>query len=198
MIRIVWTGALDFELWFDSEIFGPDDVFPVPRSSHPAIRSNRRMMVRFATSLGVLSGMLAMAGQADAADPHRGYAHAAAHAQPGPASGPDTDFAYGDAGSPDGLWHQKGTASYYGVGALSRYTASGAVFDKGAMTAAHAWLPFGTRVNVHDEQTGREIVVTITDRLPGTRRVIDLSVGAARELGILHRGLTEVSLQHAT
>ena len=93
---------------------------------------------------------------------------------------------------------QKGTASYYGVGALSRYTASGAVFDKGAMTAAHAWLPFGTRVNVRDEQTGREIIVTITDRLPGTRRVIDLSVGAARELGILHRGLTVVSLQHAT
>lgn len=152
------------------------------------------MMVRFATVVGLLAGMMAMAGQADAAAPHRGSRHAAIHAQ----SAPDTDFAYGDAHSPNGYWSQTGTASYYGLGRLSRYTASGAVFDKGAMTAAHAWLPFGTRVNVRDEQTGREITVTITDRLPGTRRVIDLSVGAARELGILHRGLTVVSLQHAT
>ena len=65
------------------------------------------------------------------------------------------------------------------------------------MTAAHAWLPFGTRVRVRDESTGREVLVTITDRLPTRRRVIDLSVGAARELGMLHRGLTVVSLERA-
>ncbi len=155
------------------------------------------MMVRVATA-GLVAGMLAMAGQANAADPHRGLRPAASHAQPGRESGAGFDFAYGDRSSPDGLWHQKGTASYYGLGHLSRYTASGAVFNRGAMTAAHAWLPFGTRVNVRDERTGREVTVTITDRLPGTRRVIDLSVGAARELGILHRGLAVVSLQHAT
>ncbi len=156
------------------------------------------MMARFATSVALLVGLMAMAGQADAAAPHRGHRPAAAHVQHGSDRGADTDFAYGDANSPNGYWSQTGTASYYGLGRLSRYTASGAVFDKGAMTAAHAWLPFGTRVNVRDEKTGREITVTITDRLPGTRRVIDLSVGAARELGILHRGLTVVSIQHAT
>ena len=96
-----------------------------------------------------------------------------------------------------GRWIQTGTASFYGYGRLSRFTASGAVFDRSAMTAAHAWLPFGTRVRVRDESTGREVLVTITDRLPTRRRVIDLSVGAARELGMLHRGLTVVSLERA-
>lgn len=138
---------------------------------------------------------MAMPMQADAAASRPEQRQAAAHAR---STGADTDVANRDAERPGGSWRQSGTASYYGYGNLSRYTASGAVFHRGAMTAAHAWLPFGTRVNVRDEKTGREVVVTITDRLPGTRRVIDLSVGAARELGILRRGLTTVSLQHAT
>ena len=93
---------------------------------------------------------------------------------------------------------QTGTASYYGIGPLSRYTASGEVFDRSAMTAAHPWLPFGTRVLVRDEHSGREVTVTINDRLPTKGRVIDLSIGAAKVLGILHRGITKVSLEHST
>jgi rare lipoprotein A len=93
---------------------------------------------------------------------------------------------------------QKGKASYYGFGPLSRYTASGDVFDRSAMTAAHPWLPFGTRVLVRDETSGREVTVTINDRLPTRGRVIDLSVGAARVLGILNRGVATVSLEHTT
>lgn len=93
---------------------------------------------------------------------------------------------------------QTGVASFYGYGPLSRYTASGEVFDRWAMTAAHAWLPFGTRVLVRDATSGRAVTVTITDRLPTKRRVIDLTVGAARELGILRRGVTHVSVERAT
>ena len=93
---------------------------------------------------------------------------------------------------------QEGKASYYGHGALSRYTASGEPFDKYAMTAAHPWLPFGSRVLVRDITTGREVTVTINDRLPTRARVIDLSVGAARELGILSRGVATVSIEHTT
>jgi rare lipoprotein A len=66
------------------------------------------------------------------------------------------------------------------------------------MTAAHPWLPFGTRVLVRDEHSGREVTVTINDRLPTKGRVIDLSIGAAKVLGILHRGITKVSLEHST
>lgn len=154
------------------------------------------MMVRIATTVGILAGIASLACQAEAADHHRGHRAAHSHAQ---GTDPDTDFAYGDSLAPQKhTWIQTGTASYYGFGRLSRYTASGAVFDRTAMTAAHGWLPFGTRVNVRDEETGREIVVTITDRLPGNRRVIDLSMGAARELGIINRGLTTVSIEHAT
>ena len=63
-----------------------------------------------------------------------------------------------------------------------------------AMTAAHPWLPLGTKVLVTMEQTGRAVVVTITDRLPSGRRVIDVSLGAARALGFVGQGLAEVSL----
>lgn len=91
-----------------------------------------------------------------------------------------------------------GAASYYGVPAgRYRRTASGSRFDPNALTAAHPWLPFGTKVRVTVEQTGRSVVVTITDRLPGRRRIIDLSVGAARLLGILRAGVVEVALAPA-
>ena len=60
----------------------------------------------------------------------------------------------------------------------------------GGLTAAHRSLPFGTRIRVTDPKTGRSVIVTINDRGPfGRHRVLDLSVGAARALGILDRGV---------
>lgn len=88
---------------------------------------------------------------------------------------------------------QKGIASYYGRRHQGHRTASGTSFDKNALTAAHPWLPFGTKVRVTADN-GRSVVVTITDRLPSARRVIDLSLAAARVLGIVSRGLAQVSL----
>jgi rare lipoprotein A len=90
-----------------------------------------------------------------------------------------------------------GTASYYGKAHNGRRTASGEHFNMEAMTAAHPWLPFGTKVRVTVQGTDRSIVVTITDRLPSHRRIIDLSQGAARELGIIQQGLAEVVLTKA-
>ena len=92
---------------------------------------------------------------------------------------------------------ESGLASYYGTRHQGRRTASGRRFDQKALTAAHPWLPFGTKVLVTVEATGRSVVVTITDRLPSRRRVIDLSVAAARLLGIVREGLAEVSLRPA-
>ena len=83
-----------------------------------------------------------------------------------------------------------GVASFYSEGAE---VATGAHFDPNGLTAAHRWLPFGTRVRVSDPKTGRSIVVTINDRGPFVQgRVLDLSLGAARALGIADRGVSRV------
>jgi rare lipoprotein A len=93
-----------------------------------------------------------------------------------------------------GSINQIGYASYYGPRHHGHRTASGGIFDQEGMTAAHPWLPFGTKVQVTDRMTGRQVTVTITDRLGTRRRIIDLSLGAARELGILTRGVASVEL----
>jgi len=62
-------------------------------------------------------------------------------------------------------------------------TASGQRFNENAMTCAHRSLPFGTKLRV--SHGGRSVIVTVNDRGPFVRgRVIDLSKGAARALGI--------------
>lgn len=83
-----------------------------------------------------------------------------------------------------------GIASYYGNEAGNR-TASGQRFNQNAMTAAHRTLPFGTRLKV--THAGRSVVVTINDRGPFIRgRVLDLSTGAARAVGLTGRGVGRV------
>lgn len=89
-----------------------------------------------------------------------------------------------------------GVASWYGPGFHGRKTASGERFDQNDMTAAHRTLPFGTRVKVVDEKTGRSIVVRINDRGPFAHgRVIDLSKQAAQALGM--GGLARVKVVSA-
>jgi rare lipoprotein A len=86
-----------------------------------------------------------------------------------------------------------GLASYYGKGET---TATGERFDPTAMTAAHRTLPFGTRVRVTRVDTGNSVVVRINDRGPfKPDRVIDLSEGAAENLGMTSVGLTPVRLE---
>lgn len=63
-------------------------------------------------------------------------------------------------------------------------------------TAAHRTLPFGTRVRVTNRQNGRSVVVRINDRGPFIRcRIIDVSRGAARRLGMIRSGVVPVSIQ---
>jgi rare lipoprotein A len=84
-----------------------------------------------------------------------------------------------------------GKASFYSY-RLGK-TASGTSFDRDLPTAAHRSLPFGTKVRVTDPATNKSVVVRITDRGPNIRgRVLDLSLGAARNLGILDRGVVEI------
>ena len=85
-----------------------------------------------------------------------------------------------------------GIASVY----HDRMTASGEHMNPNAMTAAHKTLPLGSIVTVRNHHNGRSITVRINDRGPYVRgRVIDLSPGAARVLGV--DGLAPVSLRVA-
>jgi rare lipoprotein A len=92
---------------------------------------------------------------------------------------------------------QSGVASYYGGRHNGRRTSSGRIFNEHEMTAAHATLPFGTKILVRVPGSDRSVIVTITDRLYSRHRIIDLSEGAAAQLGILHQGLAMVTLTPA-
>jgi rare lipoprotein A len=111
--------------------------------------------------------------------------------------GPDQAVSPQPADDNSNWFGQRGTASFYGPRQNGRRTASGSRFDQKLLTAAHAWLPFGTRVRVTLGETGRSVIVTITDRLYSKRRIVDLSVAAATELGIIRRGIAEVILAPA-
>jgi rare lipoprotein A len=64
-----------------------------------------------------------------------------------------------------------------------------------ALTAAHRSLPFGTKVKVTNKNNGKSVVVRINDRGPFIRgRVLDLSKGAARELGFVQSGHTSICM----
>jgi len=90
---------------------------------------------------------------------------------------------------------QRGTASWYGPGFHGRSTASGERFNSLAMTAAHRFLPFGTKLRVVNESNGRSVVVRVNDRGPfAHRRIIDLAKGPAQALGLMSTGTAYVSL----
>jgi rare lipoprotein A len=89
----------------------------------------------------------------------------------------------------------QGMASWYGPGFDGQYTANGEVFNQYALTAAHRYLPFGTRVRVTNLDNGRSVVVRINDRGPFVGdRVLDLSRGAAQILGTVGSGVSSVRL----
>jgi peptidoglycan lytic transglycosylase len=90
---------------------------------------------------------------------------------------------------------QVGIASWYGPGYHGKRTSSGEVFDQDELTAAHMNFTFGTQVRVTLLSTGRSVVVRINDRFPNKRRVIDLSKGAARRIGLIGPGIGEVRLE---
>jgi rare lipoprotein A len=89
-----------------------------------------------------------------------------------------------------------GMAGYYSNRFQGRKTASGRIYDKNGMTAAHRSLPLGTWVRVTHQRNGNKVVVQITDRGPffGSR-IIDLSRAAATDLDMLHSGTAPVRLE---
>lgn len=93
-------------------------------------------------------------------------------------------------------YQETGTASWYGPQFNHRVTSSGERFNMYSMTAAHKTLPLATRVQVTNLRNGKSVVVKINDRGPFVgNRLIDLSYGAAKKLGMVNQGTAEVSIK---
>jgi rare lipoprotein A len=88
---------------------------------------------------------------------------------------------------------KRGNASWYGPRHDGKKTASGEVFRKDGLTAAHRTLPFGTYVKVTNLKNEREVTVRINDRGPySAGRIIDVSEEAARRLDLIRQGVAPV------
>lgn len=84
-----------------------------------------------------------------------------------------------------------GWASFYNTG---RVTANGERFKPLGLTAAHRLLPFGTKLKVTNLRTGQSVIVRVNDRGPFIRgRILDLSLGAARAIGLVPSGVAKIS-----
>ena len=91
---------------------------------------------------------------------------------------------------------QKGKASYYAKKFSGRQTASGERLHHDSLTCAHRTYPFGTLLKVTNPANGKVVIVRVTDRGPYVKgRIIDLSVRAARELGIIAQGIAPVTVE---
>ena len=91
---------------------------------------------------------------------------------------------------------ETGIASWYGVPYHGRPSASGEIFDMEKLTAAHRELPFETWVEVTNLSNGKQVDVRITDRGPFVHgRIIDLSMGAARQIDMVRTGTARVRLK---
>lgn len=82
---------------------------------------------------------------------------------------------------------QSGSASWTGKKMQGQTTASGEKFNMYAMTASHPYLPMNSYVEVTNKATGKSVVVKINDRRPSnSNRILDLSYGAAKKLGVIN------------
>ena len=90
----------------------------------------------------------------------------------------------------------EGEASYYGFELAGNRTASGERFNPRELTAAHRTLPLGTKLRVVNMTNGRSVVVRVNDRGPFVKhRIIDVSYGAAQEIGMVRAGKAKVRLE---
>jgi len=137
-------------------------------------------LVAAAAVLGGCSGSSPRFGASGGPNPPPGMSREAMRVGPGP----------------DAPHELQGVASYYADEFDGRSTSNGEVYDMEAMTAAHKTLPFNTRVRVTNLENGEAAEVRINDRGPFKEgRIIDLSLAAARELGLIARGTARVSLE---
>jgi rare lipoprotein A len=148
-------------------------------------KAARGTVTRSRTAFGLLAATLLVGGSVTEASAksrhhrhHHHHHHHVAKAKPADSSWRDANAAIPSGGGRS----FSGVASFYGNESGSK-TASGQRFNENAMTAAHRSLPFGTKLRV--TYKGRSVVVTVNDRGPFIKgRVLDLSTGAARAVGL--------------
>lgn len=89
-----------------------------------------------------------------------------------------------------------GVSAWYGKRAHGNRTASGQRFDSTQLTAAHRTLPFGTMVKVTNKKNNKHTLVQVTDRGPRSKKyIIDISRQAAIDIGMVKRGVADVTLE---
>ena len=150
---------------------------------------------RSRTAFALIAATVLIGGSASEASAksrhHRHHHHHSHHAKAQPAG--DNWLNANAAITPTGGRSFAGKASFYGNESGSK-TASGQRFNQNAMTAAHRSLPFGTKLRV--THRGQSVIVTINDRGPFIRgRVLDLSKGAARAIGLTGAGVGHVTAE---
>ncbi len=91
---------------------------------------------------------------------------------------------------------EEGVANFYGDKFQGKKTASGEVYDKNGLTAAHKKLAFGTKVKVTNVDNGKSVVVTVNDRMGASSpTVIDVTRRAADELDFTKAGTAKVKVE---
>lgn len=91
---------------------------------------------------------------------------------------------------------ERGKASYYAKSWSGRKTADGSKLHHDSLTCAHKTYPFGTLLKVTNPANGLSVIVKVTDRGPYVKgRIVDLSVRAAKELGMLSQGIAPVIVE---
>ncbi|SDI68219.1 MULTISPECIES: septal ring lytic transglycosylase RlpA family protein [Bradyrhizobium] len=149
-------------------------------------------LTRSRTAFALIAATLLVGGSVSEASAksrhHRHHAHQAAKS-----TGGDWRDANASMGGTSGGHSFTGMASFYGNESGSK-TASGQRFNQNAMTCAHRSLPFGTKLRV--THRGQSVVVTVNDRGPFIKgRVLDLSTGAARAIGLTSAGVGHVTAE---
>jgi rare lipoprotein A len=89
-----------------------------------------------------------------------------------------------------------GIASFYADKYHGRITYNGEVYDMNGISAAHPTYQMGTVIRVTNLSNDKNLIMRINDRMPHREdRIIDLSLGAAKELGMVQAGLVEVKVE---
>ena len=89
------------------------------------------------------------------------------------------------------------TASWYGEKFHGRPTSSGERYDMYGLTAAHKTMKFGTKLRITNPDNNKSVEVTVNDRGPFiTGRDLDLSYGAAKEIGLVEKGVGRVKIEY--
>ena len=150
--------------------------------------------IRSRTAFALIAATLLVGGSiTEASAKSRHHRHHSHHAQKAKSNWLDANASIRSSGASIGPSGFAGKASFYGNESGSK-TASGQRFNQNAMTAAHRSLPFGTKLRV--TYRGQSVVVTINDRGPFIKgRVLDLSTGAARAVGLTGAGVGHVTAE---